>query len=134
MKLQDAPDDKLIAAFVKIRDQRAQLKAAYENEDSDNKEKQEKIEAEFLRRFSERGTDSTKANGIGTAYTKIVTSTSVANKDVFFGWILEDPVDRIMFVNAAANKANVIQYRGENQDIPPGLNWAETRTVGFRRA
>ena len=134
MKLQEAPDDKLIGAFVKIRDARAQLKAAYENEDADNKGRQEKIEAEFLRRFHERGTDSTKAAGIGTAYIKVFTNTTVADKDVYFSWVIEDPVERMCFLEARANKTAILQYKTENNDLPPGVNYSATQTVGFRRA
>ena len=133
MKLQDAPEDKLIAAFVKIRDQRAQRKAAFDSEDSGDKEKQERIEAEFLRRFHERGATSTKSDA-GTAYLKVTTQTSVADRDVYFGWILDDPKERMVFLEARANKNAVLQYRGENDDLPPGINFAETQTVGFRRS
>lgn len=133
MKLQEAPDDRLIAAFIKVRDQRAQRKAAFDSEDADDKEKQEKIEAEFLRRFHERGATSTKSDA-GTAYIKVTTSTSVADRDAYFGWILEDPAERMGFLESRANKNAVLQYRGENDDLPPGLNYSETQTVGFRRA
>jgi len=133
MKLQDAPDDRLISAFVKIRDQRAQRKAAFESEDSGDKEKQERIEAEFLRRFHDRGATSTKSDA-GTAYIKVTTSTSVADRDTYFSWVLEDPSERMTFLEARANKNAVLQYRGENDDLPPGINFSETQTVGFRRA
>lgn len=134
MKLQDAPDDKLIGAYVKIRDARAQRKAAYETDDAADKEKQEKIEAEFLRRFHERGTDSTKANGVGTAYKIVRTSATVGDPDVYRGWILQNPEDRMIFMEMRANKTAVLQYRTEHDDIPPGINWREDLTVGFRRA
>jgi hypothetical protein len=134
MKLQDAPDDKLISGYVKIRDARAQRKAAFDADDAADKEKQERIEAEFLRRFSERGTDSTKANGIGTAYKVVRSSATVGDKDVYFNWILEDPEIRMAFIEARANKTAVLQYRTEHEDIPPGINWREDLTVGFRRS
>lgn len=133
MKLQDAPDDKLIGGYVKIRDARAQRKAAFDAEDADDKEKQERIENEFLRRFDDRGTDSTKANGVGTAYKIVRTSATVADKDVYFSWILQDPTERMAFIEARANKTAVLQFRTEHDDIPPGINWREDLTVGFRR-
>ena len=134
MRLQDAPDDKLISAFVKIRDARAQRKAAYTNEDSADKEKQEKIESEFLRRFHERGVTSVSARGLGNAHMKIATSATVADRGVYLDWILADPEERISFLDVKANKTSVLQYRDANDDLPPGINWSETQVVEFRRA
>jgi hypothetical protein len=134
MKLNEAPDAKLIAAYIKVRDDRAKRKAEYETADADDKGKQEKIEAEFLRRFHERGTDATSADGLGTAFVEVVAAASVANKDVYFDWLIESPRERMCFVEARANKTAIRQYRDEHDDIPPGINWRETQVVRFRRA
>jgi hypothetical protein len=134
MKLVDAPDSKLIAAYIKVRDDRALRKAAYDNADADDRGKQERIEAEFLRRFHDRGTDSTSADGLGTAFIEVSSSATVADKDVYFQWLLESPEERLCFVEARANKTAVRQYREEHEDIPPGINWRESQCVRFRRA
>lgn len=133
MKLKEAPDDKLIATYVKIRDTRAQLRAEYENADAENRGKQDKIEAEFLRRFHERGATSTKSDA-GTAYLNISTSVRVADKDVYFQWILQNPEERMCFLETRASKTAVDQYRNEHDDIPPGVNYQEIQNVGFRRS
>lgn len=134
MKLNEASDAKLIEAFIKIRDARAQRKAAYDTADADDKAKQEKLEAEFLRRFHDRGTDSTSADGLGTAFIEVTATASVADKDTYFNWLLEDPENRMCFMEARANKTAIRQYRTEHDDIPPGINWRETQVVRFRRA
>ena len=134
MKLNEASDAKLIEAFIKIRDARAQRKAAYDAADADDKAKQEKLEAEFLRRFHDRGTDSTSADGLGTAFIEVTAAASVADKDTYFNWLLEDPENRMCFMEARANKTAIRQYRTEHDDIPPGINWRETQVVRFRRA
>lgn len=134
MKLNDAPDAILIEAYIKVRDNRAKRKAEYENADEADKAKQEKVEAEFLRRFHERGTDATSVDGLGTAFIEVVSNASVADKDVYMNWLLEDPAERMVFVEARANKTAVRQYRAEHDDIPPGINWRESQVVRFRRA
>lgn len=134
MKLNEASDAKLIEAFIKIRDARAQRKAAYDTADADDKAKQEKLEAEFLRRFHDRGTDSTSADGLGTAFIEVTATASVADKDTYFNWLLEDPENRMCFMEARANKTAIRQYHTEHDDIPPGINWRETQVVRFRRA
>lgn len=133
MKLTEAPDDVLIASFVKIRDARAQRKKAFESADADDKIKQEKIEIEFLRRFNERGTDSTTSREFGTAYRSTRSSCSVADWEAFFnGYVL--PNNAWDFLERRANKTMVEAFRTEYNDLPPGLNWSETATVGVRRS
>lgn len=133
MKLQEASDERLISAFVKIRDQRSQRRADYEAADADDRAKQDKIEAEFLRRFHERGSTSTKSDA-GTAYINVTNSATVADRDVYFNWIIEDVKERLCFLEARVNKTSLAQYKEEHDDIPPGVNYRETQSVGFRRS
>lgn len=132
-KLTDAKDDSIVGNYVKIRDRRALRKAAFDAEDADDKAKQERMEAEMLRRFNERGAESIRTTH-GTAYKSTRTSATVADKDTYITWILQDPVERVNFLDVRANKTTVQQYKGEHNDLPPGLNWREELTVGFRRS
>jgi hypothetical protein len=134
MKLREANDAVLVKAYISIRDQRAQRKAAYEADDAADKDKQAKIEQEFMRRFHERGIDNVSAHGIGTAYRTTRSSCSVADRTTYFDWVAEDFHERSMFLEARANKTAVEQYKAANEDIPPGLNWREEIVVNFRRS
>lgn len=133
MKLSDAPDDLLIAKFVALRDARSLRKKAYEAEDADDKIKQEKIEAEILRRLNDRKTDSTSSKAHGTAYRLTRTSCSVADWEAYFQQFVL-PNQAWDFLEKRANKTMVEAYRAEHNDLPPGLNWSETATIGVRRA
>ena len=133
-KLNELPDSALLKAYIDLRDRRAERKAAYESADAGDKEKQDKIEMEFLRRFHEQGIDSVTARGVGCAYTSTRTSTRVADRDTYFSWVLEDPDERMCFLEARANKTAVEQYKAANDDLPPGLSWNEEITVNFRRS
>jgi len=131
MKLNDAPDELLIKKYVELRAARAQRKKAFEMEDSAEKGKQEKIEIEFLRRFNERGTDSTSSREYGTAYRRTTTSCTVSDWEAYLQSFVI-PNASWDFLEKRANKTMVDAYRKEHDDIPPGLNWVETATVGFR--
>ena len=67
-KANEMDDATLVKLFIALRDRRARRKADYQLDDVDDKEKQEKIEIEFLKRFNKRGIDNVSARGIGTAY------------------------------------------------------------------
>lgn len=133
MKLNDAPDDMLIGKYVQLRDARAQRKKAFESEDAEDKGRQEKIEAELLRRLNDRGTDSTTSKAYGTAYRIVRSSCSVADWDAFFNqWVV--PHSAWDFIERRAAKAAVEAYRQDSNDLPPGLNWSEVATIGVRRS
>ena len=133
MKLSEASDATLVASYIKIREDRAARKAGYEAADAADKAKQEKLEQEFLNRFAARGTDSTSAHGIGTAFISNKVSVTVGDRDAYFNWIGQDFAERSVFLEARANKTAVEQYQASNEDLPPGVNWSATRTVNFRR-
>ena len=130
-KLCDADDVTLLKAFIELRDRRAQRKAAFTEDDEGDKLKQEKIENEFLRRFQERGIDNVSARGIGTAYSATRSSASVADWDAFFSHVLKN--DAFELLEHRANKSAVEQFKTVHNDVPPGINWSETRVVNFRR-
>lgn len=132
MKISEAPDDRLIAGYVRLRDLRAQRKKRYENEDENDRKHMYAIEVELLRRLNERGTDSTSARGVGTAYRYIKPSCTVADWDSFFKFVREN--NAWEFLTHAASKEAVAAFREETDDLPPGLNWSETVAIGFRRS
>jgi len=132
MKLSEAPDDKLIASYIKIRDARAQRKAAYDVEDSEDKQKQDKLESEMIARLNSRGAKSISTN-FGTAYKASRTSATVADWDAFFNNYVV-PNQAWELLEHRASKAAVEQFRAANDDVPPGINWREEITVNFRRS
>lgn len=131
-KLAEAKDDKLIGAYVALRDQVAQMEADYKLQVADPRSKLEKIEAEMLRRFQERGAESIRTN-LGTAYKSSRTSVTCADWDSFFHQFVV-PNAAWEMLEHRPSKTAIVQYKGEHGEIPPGLNWREELTVGFRRA
>lgn len=132
MKISDVRDADLVRIYIGLRDARATRKAAYEAEDAADKQKQERIESEFMRRFNERGLTSVAAEGVGTAYKSTRTSATVADWGVLLNYVRE--TDAWELIEHRASKTAVEQFRAANDDLPPGVNWTEAVTINFRRS
>ena len=131
MKMSELDDASLLKVFIKLRDRRATRKADYQADDAGDKDKQEKIEVEFLNRFNERGIDNVSTNGVGTAYRSTRTSATVADWDTLLEHIQNEGAWEML--ERRVSKAAVQQFRDEHEDLPPGINWTETQVVNFRR-
>jgi len=130
-KVTEMGDATLLKMFIALRDRRAERKAAYQADDESDRTKQDKIEAEFLRRFNERGIDNVAARGVGTAYKSTRASATVGDWDSFLAHVQEN--DAWELLEHRANKTAVEQHKAVNDDLPPGVNWSETQVVNFRR-
>lgn len=125
--------DQLVETYIKLRAKLSQLDQEYEEKKRPFKEAQDKIEALMLARFGEMGVDSMKTQA-GTAYVAVRSSASVADWDSFKEF-LERQEDPYMFIERRVSKVAVEQYKAANDnDLPPGVNWSETRVVNFRRS
>jgi hypothetical protein len=130
-KIGELDDVSLLKLFIGLRDRRAQRKAAYNDDDSGDKEKQNKIEVEFLQRFQNRGIDNVSAREVGTAYRSTRSSATVADWDTLLDHVKDN--DAWEMLERRVNKTAVEQFKAVNDDLPPGINWSETQVVNFRR-
>lgn len=122
--------DELVNTYIKVREKKSQLKAGYDAQVAKIDELQDKIEALLLIKFGELGVDSIKTEA-GTAYTATRTSASVADWDSFIAFVKQHGAYEML--EHRASKEAVKQYRSANDDLPPGINWSETRVVNFRK-
>lgn len=125
--------DELIEKYIKVRDKKAQLKKARDEEIAKLDAVLEKMEGVILKMFETTGQDSAKT-AFGTAYTSERTSATVADRDTFIGWVLAEPENRAIFLENRVNKTAVEQYKAETEDLPPGVNWRSEVVVNVRRA
>lgn len=130
-KITELSDSQMLKLFIGLRDRRAQRKAAYEDDDAGDRNKQDKIEVEFLRRFNERDIDNVSSRGVGTAYRSTRASATVADWDQLFDFIQTN--EAFEMLERRVNKTAVQQYKDEHADLPPGVNWNETQVINFRR-
>eukprot|EP00729_Bicosta_minor_P019763 gene19763-31784_t len=89
-KASELDDVTLVKIFIALRDRRARRKADYQLDDVEDKEKQDKIEIEFLKRFNERGIDNVSARGVGTAYRTVRASAKVSDWDSLLEFIKKE--------------------------------------------
>ncbi len=128
--LRKGTDVQLLESFIKTRARRAERKTAYADADASDKQAQEAIESEFLRRFNERGIDNVSKNGIGTAYRSNRASATVGDWEAFLTWVQDN--DEFDMLERRVSKTAVQEYKDQNADLPPGVKWSEMHTVNFR--
>lgn len=125
-KLSELTFDQMAALRLKLNDQIKEAEAAV----SAIKVKREKIDTEFLRRFNEQGLQNVKTKH-GTPYILERTSVSVADKDAFWSWM--EANNAFDFMEVRASKKMVDAFKEEHGDLPPGLNWNASLTIGMTR-
>jgi hypothetical protein len=130
-KANDMDDGTLLKLFIALRDRRARRKADFQLDDVDDKEKQERIEIEFLKRFNERGIDNVSSRGVGTAYRSVRASAKVADWDSLLEFIKKEGAWEML--ERRVSKVAVEQFKAETNDLPPGVDWGETQVINFRR-
>lgn len=123
--------DDIVAAYVRLRDQKAELKAQQAEAMKPYDEALAKLEAEALQILSDTGVESMKTSA-GTVYKSVATSATVQDKSAFMDYIKEHQAFDLLDVRA--NKTAVQDFVTENQDTPPGVVIRREMKVGFRRA
>ncbi len=123
--------DDIVAAYVRIRDQKAELKVQQSEAMKPYDDALAKLEAEALQILTDTGVESMKTSA-GTVYTSVATSATVQDKSAFMDYVKEHQAFDLLDVRA--NKTAVQDFVTENQDTPPGVVVRREMKVGFRRA
>lgn len=127
MKLSEA-----VSLYIKLRDQKAQMKADFDAQVAPLQEKMDKLEAKLLEVFNQTGMDSVKTE-FGTAYATVRTSASIADRDAFMDFVKAN--EEWALLEVRVSKTAVEQFRSANDDeLPPGINVREERVVNIRRS
>lgn len=130
-KIAELEDVSLLKIFIGLRDKRSKRKADYDADDAGDKDKQNRIETEFLRRFNERGIDNVSSREFGTAYRSTRSSATVADWEAVLDHVKKQ--DAWELLERRVSKGAIQQYRDVHDDLPPGVNWSEAQVVNFRR-
>lgn len=127
MKLSEA-----VSLYIKLRDQKAQMKADFDAQVAPLTEKMDKLEAKLLEVFNQTGMDSVRTE-FGTAYATVRTTASVADRDAFMDFVKAN--EEWSLLEVRVSKTAVEQFRSANDDdLPPGVNVREERVVNIRRS
>ena len=123
--------DKIVERYVALRDRKAQMKKDFEESVAEITSAMDRLENAILQTLNEQGVESVRTQ-FGTAMKIRSTSVTVADKDSFKHWLHN--TDQWHLADIRASKTAVEQFREENNDLPPGINYKEAITVGIRRS
>jgi len=128
----DATAEKLVKAYVKMRDYRAQLKAQYEEQDNTVKEQMELVEAQLLEMCKTTGADSLRTK-YGTASRTVQTRYWTSDWEAMHKFIMEHNAPDLL--ERRISQRQMQEFIKENPDaMPVGLNVDNRYTVSVRRS
>jgi predicted nuclease with TOPRIM domain len=123
--------DKLVKAYVRIRDKRKELATEYEKEDNELKESLEMIESELLNICKETGADSLRTE-FGTVSRKLAKRYWTNDWHSFHEFLKEQGT--LELLEKRISQTNMSTFLEENPDLlPPGLQVDSKYTVTVRR-
>ena len=123
--------DRLVKAYVNIRDKRRELSAKFEEEDAKLSSTMELVEAELMKLCKEIGADSVKTQ-YGTVYRTVKTRYETTDWDSMYKFIKEHDIPQVL--TKGINTANMKQFLDENPTLMPiGMNVNNKYTVKVLR-
>lgn len=123
--------DVLTKTYIKIRDKRAELKAAFEQQDEILEAQVNAIKAELLDYCKAQNIDSVRTQS-GTFYRTMKTRYWTNDWDSMNKFILENQVPQ--FYEKRLNQTVMKQFLEENPDVlPPGLNVDSEYVITVRK-
>lgn len=120
-----------VAKYIELRDKKSELKKQHDAKVAKIDDALKKIEAAFLRQFSETGQQSAKF-GAGTVFIKQRTSDKVFDREAFLDFVKEH--DAFDFIENRVNKSALDQFVEDNNDLPPGVTRNTESVINIRRS
>lgn len=125
------PTDKLVKAYIKIRDARKALADKFEKEDAELKEALDTIEAQLLETCKMVGTDSLKTP-FGTVSRRVAKRYWTNDWHSFHSFVKKH--EALELIEKRISQNNMASFLEENPDkYPPGLNVDSRYAVVVRR-
>lgn len=123
--------DKLITAYIALRDKRSEIKEKYEAEDKALEENMDKIEAALLEHCKENNMESLKTTH-GTAYKRIRERYWATDWDAFNQYVREH--DAIELYEKRIHQGNMKQFLEDHPGATPPINVDRKFTISVRRS
>lgn len=123
--------DKVIAAYVALRDQRSALKQDYEDADDKLKEKMARLEGWLKVQMMNLGTDQLAAHNVGTAYREISRKYSADDWTSVWRFIAEN--ERFDMLQKRLGEGALDTYLKETGELPPGISVHQEYVIKVRR-
>jgi len=130
--MSDQPQaDRLVKAYVKMRDKRAEILRTYEEEDGKIEAQMDMISAELMRMCKEIGADSIRTE-FGNVYRTVRTRYETTDWDNMYKFIMEHDIPQVL--ERRISVTNMKQFLDENPTLMPvGMNVNNKYTVTVRR-
>ena len=123
--------DSIIERYIKLRDKKAQMKAAFDASTSDINNAMTRCEQVILEEINSQGVESVRTE-FGTAFKSVTTSVTAADGEMFMQFCIAN--DRMDMMEKRPNKTAVEEYKAANDDLPPGINYRQAVSLNVRRA
>ena len=124
--------EKLIKAYIKLRDARSELKHDYEEKDGELLEKQARIEEVLLEHAKEHGLTNMKTES-GTAFLRTKTRFWAPDWQSFGKWLSTLGDEGYSMVEQRIQQSNLKQFLEENPDALPPVNSDSKLSIVIRR-
>lgn len=120
----------VINHYIKLRDQKAEIKAECDARVSVVDQQMKKIEAYLLQQADAQGVTSFKTKS-GTAFVTTVDMANVADWDAVLRFVKDN--DAWDMLEKRVSKNAVRQYIEATKAVPSGVNWATRLDINVRR-
>lgn len=125
------PLSRLTKAYVKIRDKKSEIKAAFDEEYDKLTEQQDKIKRALLEYCKENDLTGFKTEA-GTVSRSVKTRYWTSDWEAMGKFVIEHEVPELF--TKSLNQSNVAQFLKENPDaVPPGLNVDSEYVISVRK-
>lgn len=121
----------VIAAYLKLREQKAEIADRHKEEMAPFNEKAQKLEVYMLNLLNQAGVDSMAFKGVGTMFKKNVQSVTVQEWDATLAWIKTQGAWE--FLERRVSKTVVQEYSEAHGEVPPGIQVTNDVVVQVRK-
>ncbi len=122
--------DEVVAAYLKLRDKKAQIKAEADQKAGEITAKMDKLETWVKQQADTQGVTSFKTKH-GTAFLTTVDFANVADWDAILAFVREN--DAYDMFEKRISKTAVRGYIDQTKAVPPGVNYGTRIEVNVRK-
>ncbi len=122
--------NQVVAAYVKLRDQKDEIKRRHKEELAPLNENMTKLERWLQKQLLDEGVESMKTDA-GTAFLQTSSSVTVRDWPATLAWIQDN--DEWSLLEARVNKTAVKDFLESTGEVPPGVNYSEDIETRVRR-
>ena len=126
------PVDSMVKIYTRIRDKRAEIKAAFDEQDKELQAQLDKVKQGLLEYCKEHGVESVRTQH-GLFYRTVKTRYWTGDWESMHKFIMEHAVPE--FFEKRLNQSAVKEFLEQNPDLlPPGLNVDAEYNISVRKA